>query len=69
MSEDAIFVAESGAVRAKAFGRVRWQMTADEAEELADFIEEQTTPEDVVRQSVVALRNAAEFARCGEPAV
>jgi len=63
VSEEAVFVAESGVVRVKAGGRVRWVMTPDEAEELADFIEAMTSDRDLVRHSVRALREGVAYAR------
>jgi hypothetical protein len=65
MSEEAIFVAESGVVRAKPGAKVRWVMTWEEAEELADFIERVTSEGDVGRQDVRALREGVKYARYG----
>lgn len=61
--ETAIFVAESGVVRADVGGPVRWRMTADEAEELADFLDRMLPEDDAVRASVGALRHGVSYAR------
>lgn len=54
--------AESGAVSGKD-GRVYWRMTADEAEEIADYLERSSLPQDVARVDVKALRRAVKDAR------
>lgn len=48
-----------GTVRSKN-GHVVWTMGSDEARDLADAIEETTTPKDLARRDVAALREAAE---------
>lgn len=60
-----VFVAESGIVKVKG-QKVSWQMSPDEAEELADFIEYETAEDDAIRESVDALRKGVEYARTPE---
>ena len=53
---------EIGRVRAKGINVV-WKMTMDEAEEIATFIEESTTPRDAARRDAQAIRKAVNDAR------
>ena len=55
-------IAESGTVKGKD-GKVVWTMTADEAEEIADFMEGVTVADDAAREDVRALRRAITDAR------
>lgn len=54
--------AESGTVKGKA-GKVVWTMSADEAEEIADYIERSSTEYDAARTDVAAIRAAIADAR------
>lgn len=53
---------ESGTVKGRD-GKVTWTLTADEAEVIADFMEEATTLADAARNDVRALRKAVSDAR------
>ena len=61
--EVAVFVAESGVVRAKVGGHIEWVMTADEAEEFAGFIEGLTLEKDAAREDARALRSGVAYSR------
>jgi hypothetical protein len=54
--------AESGEVSGRN-GTVLWRMTADEAEEIADYIERSSVKHDLARVDVKALRRAVKDAR------
>jgi hypothetical protein len=53
---------ESGSVKGRD-GIVTWRMTADEAEEIADYLERSSVPHDAVRVDVAAIQSAIKDAR------